>query len=224
MVKKSSSSKSKKSQTRRWPVDAQVEVEVFVVGSPGIGRYTWIWKWGYNQNLPEFIRNQVANRFQHLPTRKIEIDSDRVSVTVLYNLYFEIKDEGILPRYLLDEFNVYIFCFSVADRASFRTAERYWERLKLEHPSGFVTVLVGLKADLRTDPDTLAALEERNEKVISPEEGQRLASKMGTKYFECSAINFEGIHEPISEVVSLALATNKVKAINTGKDGCCSII
>ncbi|KAK9318878.1 hypothetical protein V1517DRAFT_267225, partial [Lipomyces orientalis] len=88
---------------------------------------------------------------------------------------------------------------------------------------GFVTVLVGLKADLRTDPDTLAALEERNEKVISLEEGQRLTSKMGTKYFECSAINYEGIHEPISEVVSLALATNKVK-VNTRKDGCCSII
>ncbi|KAK9428890.1 P-loop containing nucleoside triphosphate hydrolase protein [Lipomyces doorenjongii] len=217
-------SKSKKKTTKRRRVDAEIEVEVFIIGSPGIGRYTWIWKWGYNQNLPEFLRNQVANRFQHLPTRNIELDTDRISVTLLYNLYFEIKHQGILPKYLLDEFNVYIFCFSVIDRESFRAVEKYWERLKFKHTSGFVTVLVGLKTDLRTDQEILASLAERNERPISPEEGQRLASKMGVKYFECSANDNEGIQEPISEVVSLALATNRVKAINQKRGGGCSIM
>ncbi|KAK9374572.1 P-loop containing nucleoside triphosphate hydrolase protein [Lipomyces chichibuensis] len=214
--------KSKKKTTKRRPVDN--EIEVFIIGSPGIGRYTWIWKWGYNQDLPEFLRNQIANRFQHLPTRNVILDTDRVSVTLLYNLYFHIKHQGILPKYLLDEFNVYIFCFSVIDRESFRAVEQYWERLKLKHPSGFVTVLVGLKTDLRTDQEILAALGERNEKPISPEEGQRLAGKMGVKYFECSANDNEGIHEPISEVVSMALATNRVKANNQKRGGGCSIM
>ncbi|KAK9235787.1 P-loop containing nucleoside triphosphate hydrolase protein [Lipomyces kononenkoae] len=221
MAKRSRKKTAKAKKTQHVSGD----VEVFVIGSPGIGRYSWIWKWGYNQDLPEFLRNQVANRFQHLPTRMIDLDTGKLAaVTVLYNLYFEKLYEDILPKYLLEEFSVYVFCFSVVDHASFRAAENYWERLKFGHKSGFVAVLVGLKTDLRTDPATVAALGEHNEQPISYQEGQRLADKMGVKYFECSANNNAGIQEPITEVVSLALATKKVRPLSQ-KDGLgCSIM
>ncbi|KAK9367781.1 P-loop containing nucleoside triphosphate hydrolase protein [Lipomyces kononenkoae] len=215
-------SRKKTAKTRRL-IDA--DIEVFVIGNVGIGRYTWIWKWGYNQELPDFLRNQVANRFQLLPTRMIDLDTGYIAaVTVLYNLYFEKIFEDNLPKYLLEEFNVYIFCFSVVDRASFRDTENYWERLKLRHKSGFVAVLVGLKKDLRTDPATMAALAEHNEQPVSHEEGQRLANKMRVKYFECSANNDDGIEEPITEVVSLALAAKKVRSLSKKEHGGCSIM
>ena len=54
-------------------------------------------------------------------------------------------------------------------------------------------ILVGTKLDLRSDPNTVAKLREKNQTPISSEEGLEMASTIGAvKYLECSALTQKG--------------------------------
>ena len=71
-------------------------------------------------------------------------------------------------------------------------------------------ILVGTKLDLRSDPNTVAKLREKNQTPISSEEGLEMASTIGAvKFLECSALTQKGTVAP----ATVPLATTAPAAI-----------
>ena len=77
--------------------------------------------------------------------------------------------------------DVFLICFSVANRSSFESVTCKWRPELEHHCPGAKMILVGLKADLREDGSSA-------ELNISPDEACDVAERIGaSEYLECSA-------------------------------------
>jgi GTPase SAR1 family protein len=70
-------------------------------------------------------------------------------------------------------------------------------------------LLVGLKEDLRSDPQTLEKLQKNSLKRVTFEEGENLCKKLkGCKYCENSSITQKGINETFMYAMEAVLEGN----------------
>ncbi|PVF94906.1 small GTPase-binding protein [Serendipita vermifera] len=91
---------------------------------------------------------------------------------------------------------IVLICFSIEYQWSFHRVEEKWVPEICHFCAGIPFILVGCKVDLRQDSKTLARLQQNGRCVISKEEGDSMAKKVGAeKYMECSAKSGEGITE-----------------------------
>jgi Ras family protein A len=105
-----------------------------------------------------------------------------------------------------------LICFAVDHPSSFEVVEVAWiTEVKLHLPKVPV-VLVGLKTDLRTDPETLKRLSKIKQSVVSRDDGLKVAKKIGAyAYVECSALTYEGVEEVFETAARAALKMKKKK-------------
>jgi small GTP-binding protein len=82
--------------------------------------------------------------------------------------------------------DVFLLCFSIADRTSFENVKNKWiDEIKMYVPDP-VCLLVGTKADLREDIEA----------QVSEAEAMLLARNIGAfDYMECSAIKCQGVKD-----------------------------
>ena len=91
--------------------------------------------------------------------------------------------------YLSCNFDVFLLCFSVAQRSSFRNVKNKWiQELKKNAPTVPV-ILVGTQTDMRDD---------KNKDHITKKEGEKLSKELkAKKYVECSSKDYETVHNVI---------------------------
>lgn len=81
-------------------------------------------------------------------------------------------------------------------------------------------ILVGLKADLRDNAETLKELAKKNAEPITVEQGQKLAEKIQADcYIECSAKTQDNLKEVFDKAITVALK-NKAASYTSEKEGC----
>lgn len=98
--------------------------------------------------------------------------------------------------------NVFIICFCVASPSSYENIKLKWYPEVSEHCPNVPILLVGTKKDLRDDPEVLNKLKEKNQSVVSQQQGVALARQIqASKYMECSALNQDGVKEVFTEAV-----------------------
>lgn len=117
--------------------------------------------------------------------------------------------------------DVFLLCFSVISPASFSNVEHKWYPEVKHHCPSAEVVLVGLKTDLRTDPDVLSILEKKGAMPITTAQGRKLAQTLRTDYQECSAKMQSDLSNVFDAVVRAASATKSEK---TKKHQKCSIL
>ncbi|KAI1108829.1 P-loop containing nucleoside triphosphate hydrolase protein [Nemania sp. NC0429] len=94
------------------------------------------------------------------------------------------------------EKDVVLICFSIGDPDSFENVGYAWKREVLHYCHETPYILVGLKKDLRFDPETLNDRTEMGEKPVTTEMGEDLRKEIGAvSYIECSAKTSEGIND-----------------------------
>jgi len=80
--------------------------------------------------------------------------------------------------------------------------------------------LVGTKADLRQDQNTINALANKGLSLITPQESNGLATQIGAiKSMECSALTQEGLKNVFDEAIRAAMNKSKPK-----KSGSCCVV
>ena len=69
-------------------------------------------------------------------------------------------------------------------------------------------ILVGLKKDLRDDPEAIEEMRKKSLKFVAPHDGERAASEIGArKYLECSSLSGEGVDDVFEAATRAALLT-----------------
>ena len=122
------------------------------------------------------------------------------------------------------ETDVFIICFSISDRSSFRKVKDWVEEVREHCPNAKVFVVL-TKLDLRNDPATNEQMKELGETLISEEEGRELATEVGAdKYLECSSIQKVNLKELFEEACYSSYMASCGNPIRKKKKELCQIM
>ena len=100
----------------------------------------------------------------------------------------------------------FLVCFSIMSPGSFENVRARWIPTFHHHWATEKFLLVGTKADLRTDEVALRNLEEKKLEPITRQMGEQLAKDLGAiKYMECSAVTQKGLKEVFDEGIRAVL-------------------
>ncbi|XP_064650422.1 ras-related protein Rac1-like [Lineus longissimus] len=108
--------------------------------------------------------------------------------------------------------DVFLICFSLVSPDSFVNVRENWHpEVRHFSPKGTIPViLVGTKADLRSDREALDYLRKKKQAPITYEQGISLAKRIGAvKYVECSAKTMKGVHNVFEEAIRSVLTPKK---------------
>ncbi|KAJ2016737.1 GTP-binding protein Rho1 [Coemansia sp. S610] len=127
--------------------------------------------------------------------------------------------------------SVVIICFSVDSPDSLDNVQEKWIGEVLEYAANVPVLLVGLKEDLRRDPNIVAQLARDRQQPTTREQALVVAKAIGAQlYLECSAKENIGVREIFSAAVRCTLKLPKggqhdYATHGAGDDsGCCVVL
>ncbi|KIL61334.1 hypothetical protein M378DRAFT_166983 [Amanita muscaria Koide BX008] len=108
--------------------------------------------------------------------------------------------------------HVILICFAVDDPTSLENASDKWICEVQQYCPGIPIILLGCKMDLRDNTNAVEGCEVVTQQLITPEEGQAVAQKIGAKhYLECSAKTGDGVSEVFQHAARAALQVEQKK-------------
>lgn len=122
------------------------------------------------------------------------------SSTVIFFLFQEEYNSLRLLSY--PETSVFLVCFSVVMPESLKNLEAKWvPEIRHSVPKA-PFLIIGTQIDLREDDMTKLKLAKRKMRPVTPEEGDRMAQKLGADcYTECSSLTRVGLKDVFDEAI-----------------------
>jgi small GTP-binding protein len=167
--------------------------KVFVVGDGGCGKTSLLYR--YSQN--GFTTNYISTVFEIIP---VDIRDANANVYLSLQIWDNAGQEDYERIRVLSypDTDIVLMCFSVVDKKSFRHVSEKWIEEINHFCKNVPILLVGLKADLRTDTNT--------ETSVSIEKAQAASKAIGAvRYVECSAHDGKNVEEVFRLVLDVLL-------------------
>ena len=102
--------------------------------------------------------------------------------------------------------DIFLICYSAISRASFENIRTKWVPEVKKFAPSVPYILVGTKADMIDDIDTINLLKSRHQTVISEAEAKLLAKEIGAyNSFVCSALTQQNLKEVFDEAIGCVL-------------------
>ncbi|GMR30180.1 hypothetical protein PMAYCL1PPCAC_00375, partial [Pristionchus mayeri] len=112
------------------------------------------------------------------------------------------------------ETDIILIICAIDSPDSFENVERKWAHEVRQYCSNVPIILVGNKKELRTDPETIRALQKLEQKPVKTERGRAIARRIGAAaYMECSAKHKEGVREIFEKAALLTLQPKGNKCV-----------
>merc|ERR1711970_1664963 len=179
--------------------------KLVIVGDGACGKTCLLIVFSKDQFPEEYIPTVFENYVSD-----IEVDGQQVEL-VLWDTAGQEDYDRLRPLSYPDT-NVILACFSVSSPDSLENIPERWLPEVKHFCPNVPIILVGCKADLRTDEKTLAELAELKQMPVRQEEGLAMAEKIKAfKYLECSAKTREGVREVFEAATRAAIYTKKGK-------------
>ena len=200
---------------------ARIGVRTIWIGDPESGKTSLLTSYTKNvfpqQYVPSSNENytvQVNNFLYQGKERNINLNISTVTVDPTATNGEEYEPQS----------DVLVIVCAIDSPESFKKAEKdLIPRAKTQLP-GKPVIIVGTKADLRKDEDTIEKLAAKNEHPVTLKEGMKLAKKAGIQnYVECSAKELGSVKAVFGEVLKehFKNETNtRKKAAHTTRSTC----
>jgi len=118
--------------------------------------------------------------------------------------------------------HVILIGFSIDSPDSFENVKAKWAEEARDRCPSTPLILVGLKKDLRDDPQAIEEMRRKSQRFISQKDGMDMKEVIGArKYIECSSLTGDGVDDVFE-------AATRAAMIKSGKertsDGCCVVL
>ncbi|KAI8393728.1 signal transducer [Radiomyces spectabilis] len=155
--------------------------KLVVVGDGGCGKTSLLvvyQKGAFPERyVPTVFENYIAN---------VQLDNGKVVELALWDTAGQ-EDYDRLRPLSYPETDVVLICFAIDQPTSFSNVQDRWLPEVTHFCENIPKLLVGMKIDLRENQNRIAQLNAMGHRLITAEEGERLAREIGAKYYECSA-------------------------------------
>ncbi|SPO28640.1 probable RHO1 - GTP-binding protein of the rho subfamily of ras-like proteins [Ustilago trichophora] len=161
--------------------------KLVVVGDGGCGKTCLLIVYSQNRFPEEYVPTVFEN---YVPI--IQFEGKTIELA-LWDTAGQEEYDRLRPL-SYPESDVILICFAVDFPTSLANVQDKWFPEINHFCEGVPILLVGLKTDLRKDPNSLAMLQAQGIKPVSPSQGQQVADEIGAaKYVECSAKTKDGV-------------------------------
>lgn len=182
---------------------AAQNIKLVVVGDDGVGKTCMLISYTTNAFPSEYVPT-VFDNFSALV--------DHVGTPVNIGLWDTAgaEDYDRLRPLSYPQTDVFAVCYSITNRKSFDNVRHRWAPEIRHHCPGVPVVLVGLKGDLREDPEGGPA-------VVTPQEADAAAVELEFAHaVECSALTQDGLKDVFDCCISVVLDAPLVKPARAG--------
>ncbi|KLO15313.1 cell division control protein 42-like protein precursor [Schizopora paradoxa] len=184
-------------------------IKVVVVGDGAVGKTSLLTSYSTNA-LPE---EYVPTVFDNWKTQ-IEVDEEHYTLELFDTAGQEDYDRLRPLSYKLTD--VFLLCFDVMSPSSLENVSAKWVPELQHYASGTPILLVGLKIDLRDEPNTSKTELKTDWLSFQPAITKHhedieylLRSKDVAAYMECSSLTQKGLKEVFDKAIKLALFPSK---------------
>jgi len=116
--------------------------------------------------------------------------------------------------------DMFLICFSVVNPSSFTNVKNKWYPEVHHHCPDAKIILVGTKADLKDDRESLEKLAQNGQTVVNYQQGEQMSREIKSVcYMECSALTQKGLKLVFDEAIK-AVVFPKKKAPGSQKKNC----
>jgi len=173
-------------------------IKLVIIGDGAVGKTCLVMRYANNAYPEEYIPTVFDNY-----TVNVKIDETVVNLGLWEVMNREESDR--LRPLSYPQTNIFLICFSVANRCSLENVSAKWFPEIDHHCKNVPFILVGTKSDLRNSNDPKIA-----ELIVSTESSQEVAKKLGAAmYVEVSALEGTNIKELFDEAVKTVLTQKK---------------
>ncbi|EAX83680.1 multidrug resistance protein, putative [Trichomonas vaginalis G3] len=185
-------------------------IKLVVVGDGAVGKTCLLVVYARNEFPSEYVPTVFDNY-----TAKVKID-DTLYPVQLWDTAGQEELENIRTLSYQNT-SVFLLCFSVTTPTTFDNLTTVWIPEIKRYVKNPEILLIGTKADLRNDEQTLKNLEADGKAPITLEQAQQKAKEIGAiAYCECSALKNEGVREAFDKAIN--------HIIEKDNGGCCHLI
>ncbi len=162
--------------------EADITIKLLLIGNAYVGKTLIVQKFIDNA----FSKSTVSTIGMDLQSKVIEINGKKVKY-LLWDTAGEERMKTMTYSYYRG-CHVILVVFDVTERKSFQNVTTWVECIDKFAKSNVLRILVGNKTDLE------------DKRIISKEEGKKLAEENGLKYYEISALTITGLREMFEDI------------------------
>jgi len=174
-------------------------VKLVVVGDGAVGKTSMLITYTTNAFPSEYIPSVFDNY-----SANVMVDGKPISLGLWDTAGQEDYDR--LRPLSYPQTDVFLVCFSISSPSSLSNVPEKWIAEIEHHCPSTPIILVGTKADLREDKNTINLLQERGLSPVTYEQGATVAKNINAiKYLECSSLTQKGLKDVMDEAIRSVL-------------------
>ena len=162
--------------------DSDMIIKLLLIGNAYVGKTLIVQKFIDNS----FSKSTVSTIGVDLQSKIIDISGKKVKY-LIWDTAGEDRMKTMTYSYYRG-CHVILVVYDVTERKSFQNVTTWVECIDKFAKSNVLKILVGNKTDLE------------DKRVITTEEGKKLAEENGLKYYEISALKITGLHEMFEDI------------------------
>ena len=162
--------------------DSDMIIKLLLIGNAYVGKTLIVQKFIDNS----FSKSTVSTIGVDLQSKIIDINGKKVKY-LIWDTAGEDRMKTMTYSYYRG-CHVILVVYDVTERKSFQNVTTWVECIDKFAKSNVLRILVGNKTDLE------------DKRVITTEEGKKLAEENGLKYYEISALKITGLHEMFEDI------------------------
>ena len=186
--------------------------KILLLGDSSVGKTCFLMR--YTDNTYQEIHMStigIDNKF-----KDVELEDGKKVKIQIWDTAGQDRFRSITRNYYKGA-NGIVLIFDVTNKKSYENVKNWVKQIKEEVSSRVTIILVANKID------------DVNHRIVTKEEGEKIANECGLMFFECSAKTGENIEHAFNELVKKTVENyskvgqggEKVKKKKNSKKGCC---
>ena len=187
--------------------------KILLLGDTQVGKSSFLMRY-IDNTFQESYLSTVGLDFK---VKNVQLDDGNTYRVQIWDTAGQDRFHAITRNYFKNAHGI-ILIYDVTLIESFQNVKNWIKQIKEEVTDKVSIILVGNKIDME------------NQRVVSKEEGEKMAASYGLKFFECSAKTGENVEEIFKDIVTKTVENfskvdekeaTKLKNKKGQKKGCC---